>query len=101
MNHADWLKNYVVKMASSSVKRGDDLQIFTVNSILFVAVMKNDTFMFLAVSYSDRLLSVVCLTQGSTLTKISTCPLDKFPPFITCPNAYFTCPTLNKTHCFL
>ena len=34
--------------------------------------------------------------QGSTLTLISTCPSDKLPPNVTCPNAYFTIPTLNQ-----
>jgi hypothetical protein len=37
MNRVDWLKNYVVKMASGSVKCGDDLQIFTMNKVVFGA----------------------------------------------------------------
>jgi hypothetical protein len=44
MNCVDWLKNYAVKVASGSVKCGDDLQIFTMNRVVFGAVMKNNTF---------------------------------------------------------
>jgi hypothetical protein len=46
MNRVDWLKNYVVKMDFGSVKSGDDLQIFTMNRVVFGAVIKNNTFIF-------------------------------------------------------
>jgi hypothetical protein len=55
VDHANWLKNYVVKMASSSVKcffdcaaDSNDLKISKIYSFVLGAAMKNNRFMFLA-----------------------------------------------------
>jgi hypothetical protein len=54
VNRANWFQNYVVKMASVSVKRSvdcaadsRDLQISKMNSFEFSEVSRNKRFMFL------------------------------------------------------